>query len=107
MKLTIILTSNSPETNWNALRLANFSLKKGDEVSVFLLGEGVEYEQKSSDRFNIKQQLDTFMQSEKSHILACESCMKLRHQPGTETCPIGGMAELYNLISTCDKVVTF
>jgi len=32
VKLTIILTSNSPETNWNALRLANFSLKKGDEV---------------------------------------------------------------------------
>ena len=41
MKLVIVLTTNHVETNWNALRLANLALKKGDDVSIFLLGEGV------------------------------------------------------------------
>jgi len=61
MKLTIVLSTTHTETNWNALRLANLALKKGDEVSLFLLGEAVEYENASSDRFNIKQQIDTFL----------------------------------------------
>ena len=48
MKLAIILSTNNTETNWNALRLANIALSKGDIVTIFLLGEGVEYEKNSS-----------------------------------------------------------
>ena len=34
-------------------RLANFSLKEGDQVKVFLLASGVEYESLNSEKFNI------------------------------------------------------
>mgnify|MGYP001571711622 CR=1 FL=1 len=53
MKLLIILTTKHAETNWNALRLANLALKKGDDVSIFLFGEGVEYDKFSTEKFNI------------------------------------------------------
>lgn len=107
MKLTIILSTKHAETNWNALRLANFALKKGDKVSIFLLGEAVKYEVMSNEKFNIKQQVDIFLRSDKSRITACGTCMKLRHQESTETCPMGGLEDFYSLVVTSDKVLTF
>ena len=56
MKLGIIISQTNPETNWNAFRLANFAIKEGDEVKIFLVGEGVEYEASSSEKYNIKEQ---------------------------------------------------
>jgi hypothetical protein len=41
-RIGIVISSNDPETVWNAFRFANFSCQKGDSVSVFLLGKGVE-----------------------------------------------------------------
>ena len=35
MKLGIVIYSDHSETVWNAYRLANFSLNKGDKVKVF------------------------------------------------------------------------
>ena len=58
MKLAIILSTRDVETNWNALRLGNFALNKGDTVSMFLTGEGVEYDKDTSTQFNIKEQLN-------------------------------------------------
>ena len=107
MKLGIILSTNSAEKNWNALRLANLALKNGDDVSVFLLGEGVEYIKFSTDKFDIQKQVDIFLESEKGEILACETCMVIRHQKSDKTCPVSGMKELYNLIKENDKVITF
>src|SRR3972149_6953157 len=104
MKLTIVLSTTHAETNWNALRLANLALKKGDEVSLFLLGEAVEYEKTSNIKFNIKQQVDTFLKSDKVKIIACGTCMKLRHQQSTQTCPMGGLEDFYSLVATSDKV---
>ena len=60
MKLSIILSTKNAETNWNALRLANLALNKGDEVNVFLLGEAVEYDKVDQEQFNIKEQVDRF-----------------------------------------------
>ncbi len=107
MKLAIILSSTKAETNWNALRLANLALKKGDEVAIFLLGEGVEYEKFSSEKFNIKEQVNSFLRSEKAKITACGTCMKLRQQESTETCPVGGIEDLYSLIADYNRVLTF
>ena len=39
MKLGIVIYSNHSETVWNACRLANFSLSKGDQVKVFLMAK--------------------------------------------------------------------
>jgi uncharacterized protein involved in oxidation of intracellular sulfur len=107
MKLLIILTTNHVETNWNALRLANLALKKGDEVRIFLLGEGVEYEKFSTEKFNISQQVDTFLQEGKAKIAACGTCMKLRQQQSTQTCPLSGLEDFYSLVATSDKILTF
>ena len=51
MKLGVIIHSTDAEVVYNALRLANFSLKEGDQVKVFLLASGVEYESLNSDNF--------------------------------------------------------
>ncbi|MDO8569991.1 MAG: DsrE family protein [Candidatus Daviesbacteria bacterium] len=107
MKLAIILSTNNTEKNWNAFRLGNLALNNGDAVSIFLLGEGVEYLKYSNEKFNIQKQVDTFLESEKGEILACETCMVLRHQEGDKTCPVSGMKELYGLIKNSNKVVTF
>src|SRR3989338_1492233 len=107
MKLGIILSTNNTETNWNAFRLANFAITKGDSVSVFLGGEGVEYGQASSSRFNIRQQVERFLQSDNAKIVACGTCMAIRKQGSTQECPEGGIEDLYRLVSDNDKVVTF
>jgi len=107
MKLSIILSTNNGESNWNAFRLANLALSKGDTVSVFLLGEGVEYQQSSSPRFNIKEQVETFLQSDKAQIIACGTCMAIRKQGSSQECPEGGIEDLYNLVADSDKVLTF
>jgi len=89
------------------LRLANIALNKGDIVTVFLFGEGVEYEKSSPTQFNIKEQVKKFLQSDNSKIIACETCMNFRKQKNSKECPVGGIADLYNLITNYDKVLTF
>ena len=107
MKLGIIISQTCPETNWNALRVANFAIKEGDEVKIFLVGEGVEYEQSGSEKFNIQDQVAEFLKSEKAHILACGTCLKSRNQEDTNTCPMSSMKDLYALVQESDKILTF
>ncbi len=38
-----IITDTDPETLFNALRLAQYALKEGDNVRIFLSGRGVEF----------------------------------------------------------------
>ncbi len=106
MKLAVILSSKQAETNWNAFRLANLALSKGDAVSVFLVGEGVEYGKNTSAQFDITQQVQKFMESD-GKIIACGTCMAIRKQKSTQECPAGGIEDLYALITTSDKVLTF
>ena len=107
MKLGIILSTNNTETNWNAFRLANLALSKGDTVFVFLLGEGVEYEQTSTSEFNIKEQIEKFLQSENAQIIACGTCLAIRKQGSSKECPEGSIEDWYHLVSESDKVLTF
>ncbi len=41
-KLGIVLETSDPERAWNALRLGITAVEDGKDVSVFLLGDGVE-----------------------------------------------------------------
>ena len=50
MNLLIIISVNDGETMYNAIRLANVAVSKGDEVSVFMLGQGVCFEKSSIHR---------------------------------------------------------
>ena len=106
MKLGIVISSNIAETNWNALRLANLALSKGDDVSIFLVGEGVEYEKNSSTQFDISKQVLKFLESN-GKIIACSTCMMIRKQDSVKECPAGGLEDLYNLVADSDKVLTF
>ena len=45
---------------YNAMRLANVAVTKGDEVSVFMLGKGVLYEKSSDHQFNVIEQVNQF-----------------------------------------------
>lgn len=60
MKLMFIISSDDAETMYNAMRLANVGVNKGDEVSVFMLGKGVLYETISNDQFNVVEQVNQF-----------------------------------------------
>jgi uncharacterized protein involved in oxidation of intracellular sulfur len=107
MKLGIVLSSNHAETNWNALRLANLTLEKGDEVKIFLVGEGVEYEKTSSEKFNVTEQIQKAIKYKTVEILACGTCLKLRNQQGTDTCPLSTLKDFYRVVEWSDKLLTF
>ena len=67
MKLGIIIYSDHAETVWNACRLANFSLNKGNHVKVFLMAKGVEAESLTTKDFNIKDLLEKFLKLHIEH----------------------------------------
>jgi len=106
MKLGIIVYSNDAETVWNALRFANFSLKNNDEVKVFLLAKGVEYESLNSEKYNILELANTFT-DEGGQIFACGTCLNARQKEGSNICPISTMQDMYNIVQESDKILTF
>ncbi len=104
MKLGIILNTNDTETAWNALRLGNEALSTGNQVSIFLLGGGVEIGSINNEAFDVAGALEKFLNSG-GDLLACGTCLELRHQE-VGICPISTMSELVEMISNSDKVVT-
>ena len=106
MKLGIVIYSDHPETVWNAFRLANFSLNKNDTVNVFLMAKGVEAESLSNNQFDIKEQMYNFINSN-GVLYACGTCIKIRNKQSTELCPLSTMADLYEIINSSDKIISF
>jgi uncharacterized protein involved in oxidation of intracellular sulfur len=60
MNTLFIISTDDAETIYNAMRLANVAVKKGDEVSVFMLGKGVLFEKASNGEFNVMEQVNQF-----------------------------------------------
>ena len=106
MKIGIVISSNDAETCWNAIRYANFALGQKDEVKIFFMGKGVEYQKIGTDKFNTVEQAEKFIQSG-GKIYACGSCIKSREQEGSEMCPISTMKDMYDIVKESNKVVTF
>jgi uncharacterized protein involved in oxidation of intracellular sulfur len=106
MKIGIIISTKDAETAWNAVRLANFSVKEGDEVQMFLIGQGVEAQSIKIDPFNIHKEMEVFLNNG-GKICACGTCMEIRDQQETKTCPLSTMRDLYTLIQESDKIITF
>lgn len=105
MKLGIVIYSDIPEEVFNAFRLGNFALDKGDEVKVFLLAKGVEAEQLPCDKFDVVGQMRQFVDA-KGEILACGTCLTIRKSEGSDMCPLSTMADLYALIAESDKLLS-
>jgi uncharacterized protein involved in oxidation of intracellular sulfur len=106
MNIGIIIYSDDSETVWNAFRFGNFALAEGDCVKVFLLAKGVECESLDTSKFVVTEQMSTFVDAG-GEIFACGSCLKIRQSDGSEMCPLSTMRDLYDIVTECDKTVTF
>jgi uncharacterized protein involved in oxidation of intracellular sulfur len=60
VKILFVISTNDGETIYNAMRLANVGVSKGGDVSVFMLGKGVLFEQAGDERFNVMEQVNQF-----------------------------------------------
>ena len=101
-----MLSTNDPEEVWNAFRFGNVALKENHEVKVFLVNKGVEAEDIKSERFVVRDQLQSFIEN-KGELLACGTCMKNRQKEESNFCPIATMKDLLEIVVWSDKLVTF
>jgi sulfur relay (sulfurtransferase) complex TusBCD TusD component (DsrE family) len=106
MKIGIVLSSNDPEEVWSTFRFANLSLKENHLVRVFLVNKGVEAEDIKSDRYPVKEQLQSFIEN-KGELLACGTCMKNRQKEESNFCPIATLKDMLEIVEWSDKLVTF
>lgn len=106
MKLGIIIETKEYEKAWNAMRFAVASKKKGHEVKVFLMGEAVEIENLSNEKYDVGEQVALFHEIGGT-ILACGTCLKSRNMDGSDTCPLSTMNDCVELVEWADKMVTF
>jgi sulfur relay (sulfurtransferase) complex TusBCD TusD component (DsrE family) len=105
MKLGIIIETKEFEKAWNAFRFAVTAKKQGHEVKVFLMGEAVECEGLTHSKYNVDEQLKTFV-SIGGELLACGTCLKSR-QIESDVCPISTMVDCVEMVAWADKTVTF
>ena len=64
MKITLMICNGAAEVVWNAFRLGNMMLENMDDVTVFLNGPCVKYEDLDSDEFPVKELAKVFTLSE-------------------------------------------
>ena len=60
MRVLLIISTDDGESIYNAMRLANVGVKKGDGVSVFMLGKGVLFEKSSTEAFDVMGEINQF-----------------------------------------------
>ena len=106
MKPGIVVSSNDPETVWNAFRLGSFALGQGDTVNVFLLGKGVECESLDTEHFAVTKMMME-LADRGGKIDACGTCLKLRNAEAGNVGAFSTMQDLYRLTSEYDRVLTF
>ena len=106
MKFGIILETKESEKAWNAFRFATTSKKNGHEVRVFLMGEAVECENLTHEKYDVAGQLKAFIEVGGS-ILACGTCLKSRQLNATDVCPLFTMVDCVKMVEWADKVITF
>ena len=106
MKIGIILETKAYEKAWNAFRFATTAKKNGHEVKVFLMGEAVECEYISHDKYDVAGQLKAFIDAGGT-VLACGTCLKSREMEGSEACPLSTMVDCVKMVEWADKVITF
>jgi uncharacterized protein involved in oxidation of intracellular sulfur len=105
MKLGMIITQTDPETVFNALRLAIYSLKQGDAVRIFLSGKGVEIDQIEDSKFDVKAQAQEILDAG-GEFLACGTCLKLRGSEESEVCPLSTLNDHYEIVRDSDRLIT-
>jgi uncharacterized protein involved in oxidation of intracellular sulfur len=64
MKITMVICQDVPEILWNAFRLANMMLEGMEDVTIFLNGPSVKYEELDSNQFPLMELSKIFTLSE-------------------------------------------
>jgi uncharacterized protein involved in oxidation of intracellular sulfur len=105
MKLGIVITQTDPETVFNTLRLALYSLQQGDKVRIFLSGKGVDIDKIEDPQFGVKTEAQKVLDAG-GQFLAFGTCLKLRNSEGSEICPLSTLKDHYEVIRDSDKVIT-
>ena len=105
MKLGMVITQTDPETVFNALRLALYSLEQGDQVRVFLSGKGVEIDQIEDRQFDVKGEAQKVLDAG-GEFLACGTCLELRNSKGSEVCPLSTLKDQYEIVRDSDRMIT-
>lgn len=105
MKLGMIITQTDPETVFNALRLALYAVRQGDEVKIFLSGRGVEIDRIEDQRFNVREEAQKLL-SAGGKFLACGTCLKIRNSGGSEICPLSTLKDHYEIVRDSDRLIT-
>ncbi len=106
MRIGIILETKEFEKAWNAFRFALTAKKHGHETKIFLMGEAVECEGLTHEKYNVDQQLRNYVEAG-GELLACGTCLKSRQLEGSEACPVSTMIDCVNMVAWADKTVTF
>ncbi|HNQ35384.1 MAG TPA: DsrE family protein [bacterium] len=105
MKLGIVITRTDPESVFNVLRLALYSLEHGDRVRIFLSGRGVEIDRIEDPKFDVKGLAQKVLNAGGS-FHACGSCLKLRNSNGSDICPLSTLKDHYEIVRDSDRLVT-
>ena len=107
MKLGIIIETKEYEKAWNAFRFALTAKKQGHDVKVFLMGEAVECEGLTHEKYNVDEQLRNYVNAD-GEILACGTCIKSRQlEHSLEICPVSTMVDCVDIVTWSDRTLTF
>ena len=106
MKVGILVCSDDSEAIWNGLRFGNFALSMGDEINVFFMGKGVEFESLDTNKFNLTEQWQALINGG-GNIFACGTCLDIHRLKASEIYKVATMNDLYTIVRESDKVITF
>ena len=106
MKVGIVIYSNDSEVVWNAFRVANAILAMDDEVKVFLIAKGVEWESLGTDTFKVKEQTKTFIEGGGT-VFICGTCLEIHQLEAPEGFIVATLKELYDIVEESDRIITF
>ena len=70
------------------------------------MNKGVEAEDTKSERFPVKEQMQTFIDN-KGDLLACGTCMKNRLKQESNFCPIATLDDMLQIVEWADRLVNF
>ena len=106
MKIGVLLSSNDPESAWNAFRFANTGRDGGHDVRVFLMGKGVEAVALRDTTFDVGKQIRRFAKRG-GEVLACGTCLELRKRDAGPSCSSSTMSSFLEIVVSVDRLVSF
>jgi uncharacterized protein involved in oxidation of intracellular sulfur len=73
---------------------------------VFLINDGVECEYINNNEFKVPDKIKEFLDN-KGTLFACKSCLEKRNIDIPRFANIGNLANLHNIITESDRVISF